>query len=384
MNFSQSPDKKIVQITPRLGMGGVEQGTIHMAQAIVNAGFKSFVITQDGSKIPLVESAGAHVTILPVASKNPFVVTKNIFSIKDFCTKHEINVIHARSRMPAWSALAASKIMKIPFVTTFHGTYNFSNFPKLLYNSVMVRGDKVIAISDFIKQHILDNYSRWVTEDRISTIHRGIDCKYFDPSKCDDDIIRKLKLEWQHTGDEPIYLMPGRLTSWKGHLEVIRMIPYLSKGIVVFLGSDQGRNHYTQSLKEEAIKLGVTDRIRFIDECKHMREAYSISQGVIHASTDPEAFGRVVAEAQAMGKPIVVSDLGAPKEIIEPNITGWVISPYKHKEMAIICEQMSQHQSQKFKEYCRNRIQTLFTLEIMIKKTLDVYDGVMDMYSKRT
>jgi glycosyltransferase involved in cell wall biosynthesis len=377
MFFHPMTRPKILQIIPRLGMGGVEQGTLDIAKALIENGFEAYILTQEGEKIPIAQSLGAKVFQLPVASKNPFTIGQNILKIHKFCKENSINLVHARSRAPAWSAWQACHLANLPFVTTFHGTYNFSNSFKKYYNSVMVRGHKVIAISEFIKHHIQENYHPWVKEKQLEVIHRGIDCTYFDPDHIDLSILNSLKIAWNLPSDEPIYLMPGRLTAWKGHRQVLRMIPYVPKGVFVFLGSCQGRTHYLNSLKQEAEALGIMPRLRFIESCTTMREAYAACDGVIHASTDPEAFGRVIAEAQAMGKPIVVSPLGAPKEIIIDKHTGWICDPYNAQELASICASMPNYNTADFQQKCRNRVLDLFSLPTMAKKTLAIYDALL-------
>lgn len=373
----------ILQIVPTFDMGGVEQGTLDLGCFLKVQGHRSFILTTGGAKIARAQAAGVTILNLPVSSKNPFQLAKNVSLIKALCQEHHIHLIHARSRAPAWSALGTARLLGLPFVTTFHGTYNFSNAFKQYYNSIMVRGNRVIAISDFIYQHILSYYKKWVNKDHLRLIHRGVDLNYFDPHQIDKEREEKLRQMWQIPLHEPILLMPGRLTRWKGQEAVIKMLPYVSKGTVVFLGSDQGRHHYARHLEKLALSMGVSHRIRFMERCSHMREAYGLAQVVLHASTDPEAFGRVIAEAQAMGKPVLVSAQGAGKEIVLNQTTGWVIDPHDPFQMAQVCENilaLTDDQLESLALCARQRMESRFSLSLMMEKTLQVYD---ELLSKR-
>lgn len=370
---------RILQVLPHFNMGGVEQGALDLACYLEDKGHKAFIATTSGNKIIQAKAKGVHVIQLPVASKNPYILLKNIHNFTRICKEFSIDLIHARSRAPAISAYMACKKLHIPFVTTFHGTYNFNNFIKKYYNSIMVRGDRVIAISHFIKNHIRQHYSKWIHEDKIRLIHRGVDIDYFNPACVDSSIQEALKKEWRLPPQEPVFLMPGRLTRWKGQEAVIKMLTALPKGVVVFLGSDQGRTEYSQQLKTLALSLGISERVRFIDSCPTMREAYGLSTVVLHASTDPEGFGRVIAEAQAMGKPILTSIHGAGREIILDK-TGWLIDPNNIDDMVNTLNHvltLSPTVLSALQQKARNRVIENFSRDLMMEKTLEVYKELL-------
>ena len=254
---------------------------------------------------------------------------------------YNINIVHARSRAPAWSCLLATKITRRKFVTTFHGTYNFKNKLKKFYNSVMVRSDLIIAGSNFIFSHINENYSDYLnTKKKFLVIFRGINTDYFDPTTTlekDEDELFKL---WELKVGKKIILFPGRLTSWKGQemfLEAINKVN-IQLGhdafIAVILGSDQGRDLYKKKLIRLVEQYRLTNQIKFIENCKNMPVAYKISNFIVSASIEPEAFGRISVEAQSMQKPILASNIGGSKETIIDDKTGILFEAGNPEDMA--------------------------------------------------
>ena len=244
---------------------------------------------------------------------------------------YNISIVHARSRAPAWSCLIATKLTRAKFVTTFHGTYNFSGKFKRFYNSVMVRSDLIIAGSNFIFTHIKENYLKFIDiKKKLLVIFRGINVDYFDPSTIIETEEKKLKERWGIFENKKIILMPGRLTSWKGQelfLEAINLVN-IELGYEAFyavvLGSDQGRTLYKKKLIELCEKHQIQKQVKFIDHCKDMALAYKISDIIISASIEPEAFGRVAAEAQSMEKLIIASNIGGSNETIIDEKTGFL------------------------------------------------------------
>lgn len=384
--FSLPP--AVLQVLPRLGAGGVEQGTIDIASALVEKGYRSLVASGGGGRVDEVTRAGAHHVTLPLATKNPFqIFGHNKKALQDLIVEEGIGLVHARSRAPAWSAYRAACATNVPFVTTFHGTYNFSNFAKKWYNSVMVRGVRVIAISNFIKDHILDHYGRWVDEARITVIPRGIDLVRFDPNAVDEHMIRQWRMDHGISLKVALLVMPGRLTRWKGHGEVLKAFSRLVPGSahLAIIGDPQGRVAYLEELQALAYTLGIAPYVSFLPHTPNMPLVYASAQGVVHASTDAEAFGRVVAEAQAMGKPCLVSRLGAPKEIIVEDQTGWVADPSDirslHEGLEMLLNVSPQRCAQIAKE-ARARVGALFSLEQMATHTLELYEDVMETHKR--
>jgi glycosyltransferase involved in cell wall biosynthesis len=299
----------IMQVLPSLVTGGVERGAADVAAALVAAGWKSIVVSEGGPMVREIERAGAiHVT-LPVASKNPFTMRKNVGRLVEVGRAHGVDLVHARSRAPAWSARSAARQLGVPFVTTFHGTYNFGNPIKRWYNSIMARGTRVIAISDFIAKHAIENYG--VSPAIVRVIHRGVDIARFDPAR---------------VSAERVIMLPGRLTRGKGQTLLIDAAAKLGRRdvVVLFVGSDQGRTSYRRELENLVRKRGLEGIVRIVDHCNDMAAAYMLADVVVSASTDPEAFGRVVAEAQAMGRPVVAPEHGGAPEILKPGETGWL------------------------------------------------------------
>jgi glycosyltransferase involved in cell wall biosynthesis len=314
----------IMQVLPSLVTGGVERGAADVAAALVAAGWKSIVVSEGGPMVREIERAGAiHVT-LPVASKNPFTMRRNIGRLVEVGRAHGVDLVHARSRAPAWSARSAARELGVPFVTTFHGTYNFGNPIKRWYNSIMAKGVRVIAISDFIAKHAIANYG--VSPAIVRVIHRGVDVARFDPARVSAERVIKLARDWRLPDGLPVIMLPGRLTRWKGQTLLIDAAAKLGRRdvVVLFVGSDQGRVSYRRELENLVRKRGLEGIVRIVDHCNDMAAAYMLADVVVSASTDPEAFGRVVAEAQAMGRPVVAPEHGGAPEILKPGETGWL------------------------------------------------------------
>jgi glycosyltransferase involved in cell wall biosynthesis len=322
----ESP-RAILQVLPSLVTGGVERGTIDIAVALAEHGWKAIVASEGGPMVREIERAGGlHVT-MPLASKNPFVIRRNIARLVEVIEKNNVALVHARSRAPAWSAYYAAKRTGRPFVTTFHGTYNIGNKVKRWYNSVMTRGTRVIAISDFIGRHLVEEYG--TDPGRIRVIPRGIDTFSFDPAKVSQERMIALARDWRLPDGMSIVMLPGRLTRWKGQTLLVEAIAKLGRKDVccLLVGSDQGRSNYRQELENLVRARGLEGQVRAVDHCRDMPAAFMLADVVVSASTDPEAFGRVVAEAQAMGRPVVAPDHGGAREIVVPGETGFLFKP---------------------------------------------------------
>jgi len=329
----------VLQVLPSLdvGGGGVERSAIDVAEALVLAGKKAVVASEGGRQVGELERRGAKHITLPLASKNPFVIRQNIDRLRDVIAREGIQLVHARSRAPAWSAHAAAAASGVPFMTTFHGTYNFGtgffgNLKKK-YNAIMTRGDAVIANSQFIADHIAANYD--VPAARVHVIPRGIDTARFDAEGFNANRMIELASRWRVPDGNAIVMLPGRLTRWKGQLLFVealarlksRMGPEDFRVTGLLVGSDQGREAYRRELEECIDEKGLGGDIQIVGHCDDMPAAYMMSNVVVSASTDPEAFGRVVAEAQAMGRPVVVADHGGASEQVIEGLTGWRFTP---------------------------------------------------------
>jgi len=326
-----SSNIKVLQVIPKLGYGGAETGCYDIAHYLPENNCKSFIVTSGGELTKFIDNQKVKLIRLPVHSKNPLLILLNSLILVGIILFFNITIVHARSRAPAWSCLLATKITRRKFVTTFHGTYNFSGSLKKFYNSVMVRSDLIIAGSNFIFSHIKENYAKLLgLNKKFLVIFRGINVDYFDPSTKLEIDEKSLLQEWGINKEKKIILVPGRLTSWKGQELLIESINLVNIELgyeafhVVILGSDQGRDLYKKKLIRLTEQYRLTNQIKFIDHCKDMALAYKVSDIVISPSIEPEAFGRVAVEAQSMEKLIIASNIGGSKETIINEKTGFL------------------------------------------------------------
>ena len=371
----------MLQVVPALEMGGVERGTIDIAQALTKAGWTALVASAGGPMVHELERSGAKHVALPVNSKNPLVMTRMVKRLCHVIETHNVSLVHARSRAPAWVAQFAARRTKRPFVTTFHGTYDIGSPFKYWYGKVMTHGERVIAISDFIADYIKKTYPG-VADDRVVVIPRGIDLQRFDPERVAAHRLIDLSRHWRLADGAPVVMLPGRLTRWKGHLVLLDALAQLGRKDIqcAMVGSDQGRVHYRQELEMAIRGKGLTGAVRIIDDCKDMPAAYMLADVVVSASTDPEAFGRIAAEAQAMGRPVVATDHGGSRETIERGVTGWLVPPNSAGALAAaIDEALSLNAAERnvLARRGRNRIALNFTVEKMQARTLDLYREVL-------
>jgi len=317
----------ILQVLPALETGGVERGALQIAAATVKAGWNAIVASAGGTMVRELERSGARHVTLPLDTKNPFVIRGNIDRISRLIQAEGVDLVHARSRAPAWSAWIAAKRLDIPFITTFHGTYNAGSAFKRLYNAVMVRGEPTIATSEFIARHIIETYK--VPRERLRLIPRGINFEKFAPERVQPHRMLQLAKDWRLPDGVPVVLLPGRLTRWKGQTVLIEALTLLKRKdiICVLAGSEQGRTPYRQELERLVAGQGLSGQVRIVGDCQDMPAAYMLADVVVSASTEPEAFGRVSVEAQAMGRPIIATDHGGSRETILPGVTGWLVPP---------------------------------------------------------
>ncbi|MDC3356014.1 glycosyltransferase family 4 protein [Candidatus Pelagibacter ubique] len=326
-----SSELKVLQVIPKLGYGGAETGCYDLAHYLPENNCSSYIVTSGGELLKFIDKKKVKVIKLPVHSKNLFLMLFNSIALIFIILLNNISIVHARSRAPAWSCLFATKITRRKFVTTFHGTYNFKNSIKKFYNSVMVRSDLIIAGSNFIFSHINQNYSKYLDlKKKFLVIFRGINVDYFELSTILDSEENRLISDWEVDRNKKTILMPGRLTAWKGQETFIEALNLVNKELgyesfnAIILGSDQGRDIYTKKIKRLAEQYRLTSQLKFIEHCKNMPLAYKISDIVVSASVEPEAFGRVAVEAQSMEKPIIASDIGGSNETIIDNVTGFL------------------------------------------------------------
>jgi len=333
-------------------------------------------VSNGGYRVPELERIGAMHIDLPVHSKNPIVMWRNIARLKKVIKQHNVGIVHARSRAPAWSAWRACKNTDAHFMTTCHAPYNISGEAKRLYNGSIANGEIVIAISDYVAQYLKDNYT--IEPSRIRKIHRGIPMEKFHPTMVSPERMINLSKEWRIPDGANIIMLPGRITRWKGHSVLIDAIAKIKRDDVfcVMIGSDQGRKEYREELDKKIADLGLESVFRIVDQCTDMPSAYMLSTVVVSASTDPEGFGRVPVEAQAMGRPIVATNHGGACETVLAGKTGWLVPPSDPDALAAaITEALSLDANQRAVLATRSmaRVAENFTKDIMAEKTLNIY-----------
>ncbi len=370
----------VLQVLPALVTGGVERGTVDVAAAVAAAGWTSLVASSGGPLVREIERAGARHITLPLDSKNPFVMRANIERLGRVIAEHGVDIVHARSRAPGWSALFAARRAGVRFVTTFHGTYNGGNPAKRWYNSVMARGDRVIAASRFIVDHVVRQYH--ASPALIRHIPRGIDFLRFDPARVSAERQAKLAREWRLADGVPVVMLPGRLTRWKGQAVLIEAIALSGKRDLrcLLVGSDQGRGGYRRELEQLIARHGLETVVHIIDHCNDMPAALKLADLVVSASTDAEAFGRVAVEAQAMGKPVVATDHGGSRETVLHGETGWLIKPGNAPRLAQAIDaalELGPEERHAIAERAISFVRSNFARELMCARTLDVYREVL-------
>ena len=336
-----SSNLKVLQVIPKLGYGGAETGCYDIAHYLPENDCGSFIVTSGGELLKFIDKKKVKIIKLPVHSKNPLIIFINFLALIGVILINNISIVHARSRAPAWSCLLAAKITGRKFVTTFHGTYNFNSKIKKFYNSVMVRSDLIIAGSNFIFSHIKENYTKYLNaKKKLLVIFRGINVDYFDPTTKLDSDEKKLLKKWEIEKDKKIILLPGRLTGWKGQEVFIEAINLVNIELgyeafyAVILGSDQGRDLYKKKLIRLTEQYRLINQVKFIDHCKDMALAYKVSDIVVSASIEPEAFGRVAVEAQSMEKPIIASNIGGSNETVIDEKTGFLFESNNAKSLS--------------------------------------------------
>ena len=370
----------ILQILPALKSGGVERGVVEITKALVRGGFKSLVASNGGVMVANINNAGGQHIQLPLASKNPITIFKNIKKIEELIKGENVDIVHARSRAPAWSAYFACKNTKIPFITTFHGLYSFKTPWKKFYNSVMVKGKIVIAASKFIQDHIIENYK--IDKRNIRLISRGVDLTHFDRKKVSERRILQMaeKLAIEH--DRPIIMLPGRITAWKGHEFFLEALSLLPKGsfLALLVGDNNGHDNYIKRIHNKIKSYKLNGSVRIVSHTQDMPAMYSIADIVVSASLRPEAFGRVAIEAQAMERLLVATNHGGSCETVIDEKTGWLVEAGDVESLARILEKLiniDDKDRKKIVVNAKKNIHDNFSLTSMTDKTIKVYKEIL-------
>ncbi len=383
--------RTILQIIPELHAGGAERTTVDIAAGLAEVGARALVATEGGRLIGELQAKGGVWLPFPAAAKNPLAMIGNIRKLSRLCAAEHVELIHARSRAPAWVALAAARAMKLPFVTTYHGSYAGASAVKVLYNSVMARGDVVIANSHYTADLISRMHP--FARSKVRVVHRGTDFSTYQPALVEPERIGALRAAWGIEPEQRVVLLAGRLTSWKGQrvlIEAARLMKQrgASEDVVFVLAGDaQGRNDYVRELDGLIAAGGLTGVVRRVGHCSDMPAAFLAASVATVTSTEPEAFGRVAVEAQAMGVPVVVSDLGAvPETVLAPpqclpgERTGWRVPPGDAAALAeALTEALALRPSANdaMAMRARRHVERSFSLPHMVSETLDVYAALL-------
>jgi glycosyltransferase involved in cell wall biosynthesis len=384
--------RAVLQIIPELETGGAERTTVDIAEALASIGARALVATEGGRLVGELQAKGGEWLPFPAASKNPAKMVWNAQSLAALIRREKIDIVHARSRAPAWVALAATKLVKRPFLTTYHGSYSGKSAPKVLYNSVMARGDVVIANSEYTADLIRQQHP--FAAGKIRVIPRGTDLASFHPTSVEPARVLALREEWGVGPHERIILHAARLTGWKGQRVLIDaakiMVDQGLKDVVFMLAGDaQGREDYVKELDQLITQRGVTGVVRRVGHVTDMPAAMMAAAAVAVPSIEPEAFGRVAVEAQAIGTPVVVSNLGAvPETVLAPpdvqpeQRTGWRVPPGDAVALAdALMQALALRPSARDSLAQRGRMhaESHFSLAQMVEKTLDVYAALIEM-----
>jgi glycosyltransferase involved in cell wall biosynthesis len=370
----------VLQVLPALGSGGVERGTVEIVEALAGRGWTPLVASAGGRLVAAVERAGGRHLTLPLRTKLPWAIWQNAGRLAEIIRRERVDLVHARSRAPAWSAWLACRRTDVPFVTTYHGAYSDDGWGKRRYNSVMARGVRVIAASGFIADLVRSQHA--VGEERLRLIPRGVDPVVFDPANIPGHRVTKLAQAWSIPEGATIILLPARVSRWKGQSLLIAALGLLKRPdlFVIFVGSDQGRHAYVRSLLDEATALGVTGQIKLAGHCPDMPAALMLADIVVSASTEPEAFGRAVIEAQAMERVVIAAGHGGAAETVTQGETGVLVPPGDAAALAeaiALVLAMPERDRAAMGARARASVLARYTVGAMQQATMDVYEEVL-------
>lgn len=389
----------VMQILPSLQSGGVERGTIDIAKALKKEDIESLVVSSGGPLThQLSEAEIKHIT-LPVHSKNPFVIYSNIEKIVNLIEEFKVDVVHVRSRAPMWSAYFACKKTNIKLVATVHGTYSVKFWkwqrfaPKIFYNAIMLKADAIIVVSNFIKEYLMQNYSKKnkatktrifdeETLEKITVIQRGVDLNYFNSQRVSKSRVINLIQKWNLPEDRKIIMLPARFTEWKGHEFLIEALTKVKSDFCcILVGSDHGHKKFRKKIENKVTKSNLDGKVKVVGVCQDMPAAYAVSHLVICSSVRPEAFGRIAIEAQASNKIIIATNIGGSLETILDEKTGFLVEVGDSDKLAELIDKVlnfSEEEATKIGNAARTHVEDNFSSQKMCEKTITVYRGVRD------
>jgi len=371
----------VMQVIPNLGAGGAEQTTVDVTAALVAAGHRAVVVAHGGHRVIEIQRAGGVFVQMPVHSKNPVTMWLNAQRLRRLVKKYNVDIVHARSRAPAWSCYWACLKSRARFLTTCHAPFKVQSDLKRSYNAVIGKGELVIANSEFVAHYLVKEYE--VPPEKIRVIPRGIPIEKFNPSAVRADRMLKMSEEWRIPEVSTVVLLPGRLTRWKGQMVMIEAMARLTRRDVycVLLGDDQGRVDYRMDLEDLIHAHELEDRVRIIGHCDEMNVAYMLADVVVSASIEPEGFGRIAVEAQAMGRPVIATNIGGSNETVIPGQTGWLVSPHDPDMLAKGIEfalSLSDEDKNNLAVSAMHHARANFSKEQMTHATLLVYAELME------
>ena len=373
--MSDNLQPSILQVLPELNIGGIERGVVDLAIKMKEHNIRLIVASKGGKLVEKLEENGIEHFTLDLKSKNPLKIIANIAELKKLAQNQNVKIIHARSRAPAWSAYFAAKSLKTPFITSFHGFYRF-NFPlKKAYNNVMTLGDTVIAVSEFIKKHIIKNYK--IDESKITVVHRGVDVDEFNPDLVSEAEVIEFKKQHRISDDKKIILLPGRITRWKGHDVLVKAIKLVDRDnfILAFAGNSGKNEDFLNEVKQLIIEKNLQKKVSFLGAINNMPLAYKAADIVVSSSVEPETFGRVSAEAGAMGRFVVATNHGGSTEIIDDGVTGFLTEISNEKDIAQkLVKALDKVENNNVFLECRERICEHFSLNKMCDSNIKIYN----------
>ena len=372
----------IVQILPALGRGGVERGTVEVARAITEAGWRAVVISNGGYLENQLARTGAVHYRLPVNSKNPLKWGGIRRQVKKILADEHADIVHVRSRAPGWIALPAAKSLGVPTVATIHSKFQAQNVFKHAYNAKMLSADRVVAISNYVDDVLKSQYSRYYKSDKQSVIHRGADITQFDPDNIQQSRIVREAERMNLPLDMPVIMLPARATSWKGHELLLEAMARRENKefCLVLLGVEANGSGYAEKLQNTALRLGLGGQVRLVAATDDMPAALMLADVVAMPSTLPEPFGRVAIEAQAMGRPIVAFDHGGAVESIIDGVTGWLAKPNDAASLADAVEKaltLRPKERDALALISRAHIMKNFSVKKMCDQTLAIYHELL-------
>lgn len=372
--------KTILQVVPALISGGVERGTLEIAKKIVESGNISIVISAGGPLVEVLEQDGSIHIRMSVASKNPITIWNNAGKIANIIRNYNADIVHARSRAPAWSCYFAAKATGIKLITTFHGIYNFKNSIKKYYNSVMTQGVKVIAVSNFVKNHIIENYK--IDKNKIQVIYRGVNHEEFTKEKVSDELLKKFREKYNVPAGARVLLLPSRMTRWKGHLiliEALEKIKHLNFYCII-AGDLAKHPGFVSEIQERIQEYKIQNRAQLFGNEPNMMGLYGIADIVLSTSIEPEAFGRTIIEAQSMEKLVIATNIGGACETIQDGVTGFHVKAGDIDDLAKKIEYclgiIGSAEEKKITSNTRKAVATNFSLDLMLKSTLSIYNEI--------